>query len=100
MASAAAPRYFATARGVELTFTTLGLGTAPLGNFLRAYTEEECERTICRSWDAGLRYFDSAPLYGLGLSENRVERMLRYKNRSEFLISTKVRRLLQPCAPG
>jgi D-threo-aldose 1-dehydrogenase len=100
MTSAATPRHFATERGAELKFTTLGLGTAPLGNFLQAYTEEECDRAIGRSWDAGLRYFDTAPLYGLGLSENRVGRVLRQKNRSDFLISTKVGRLLEPCAPG
>jgi D-threo-aldose 1-dehydrogenase len=93
-------RQFSTARGVKLEFTRLGLGTAPLGNFLTAYTEEECDRTIARSWDADLRYFDTAPLYGLGLSENRVGRVLSRKNRSEYLISTKVGRLLEPCAPG
>ena len=53
-------RHFTTTRGAKLDFTLLGLGTAPLGNFLVAYTEEECDRTIGRSWDAGLRYFDTA----------------------------------------
>lgn len=93
-------RTLTTARAAELTFTTLGLGTAPLGNFLQSYTEEGCDRTIARSWDAGIRYFDTAPLYGLGLSENRLGRILRQKNRSEYLISTKVGRLLEPCEPG
>jgi D-threo-aldose 1-dehydrogenase len=93
-------RIFTTARGAQMAFTTLGLGTAPLGNFLHAYTEEECDRAINRSWDAGLRYFDTAPLYGLGLSENRVGRILKQKSRPEFLVSTKVGRLLEPCAPG
>ncbi len=94
MTAAAKLRTLTTARAAELTFTTLGLGTAPLGNFLQSYTEEECDRTIARSWDAGLRYFDTAPLYGLGLSETRLGRFLRQKNGSEFLISTKVGRLL------
>lgn len=100
MMAADAPRRFKTARGAELSLTTLGLGTAPLGNFLEAYTEEECDRTIGRSWDAGLRYFDTAPLYGLGLSEIRLGRILKHKKRSDFVISTKVGRLLEPCAPG
>jgi D-threo-aldose 1-dehydrogenase len=95
-----AHRHFSTARGVKLDFTLLGLGTAPLGNFLTAYTEEECDRTIQRGWEAGLRYIDTAPLYGLGLSENRVGRVMSRKNRSEYLISTKVGRLLEPCEPG
>ena len=90
-------RQFTTTRGTQLDFTLLGLGTAPLGNFLVAYTEEECDRCIGRSWDLGLRYYDTAPLYGLGLSENRVGRILRGKNRSDYLISTKVGRLLEPC---
>jgi len=100
MTTAVQLRTLTTARAAELTFTTLGLGTAPLGNFLQSYTEEECDRTLARSWDAGLRYFDTAPLYGLGLSETRLGRILRQKNRSEFLISTKVGRLLEPCEPG
>lgn len=93
-------QHFTTARGAKLDFTQLGLGTAPLGNFLTAYTEEACDRTIGHSWDAGLRYFDTAPLYGLGLSENRVGRILSRKTRADFLISTKVGRLLEPCAAG
>ena len=90
-------RHHTTARGAELDFSLLGLGTAPLGNFLVPYTEEECDRTIGRSWDLGLRYFDTAPLYGLGLSENRLGRTLQRKNRSDYLVSTKVGRLLEPC---
>ena len=90
-------RDFTTTRGVRLTFTALGLGTAPLGNFLVAYTEEECDRAIGRAWDRGLRYFDTAPLYGLGLSENRLGRNLCRRNRADYLISTKVGRLLEPC---
>src|SRR5215831_6037808 len=100
MTAASKTRVFSTVRGAWLPFTTLGLGTAPLGNFLEAYTEEQCDRTIARSWDVGIRYFDTAPLYGLGLSENRVGRILQGKKRSDFLLSTKVGRLLEDCAPG
>jgi D-threo-aldose 1-dehydrogenase len=100
MTTASNPRIFATTRGAKLAFTKLGLGTAPLGNFLEAYTEDQCDRTIGHSWDVGLRYIDTAPLYGLGLSENRVGRVLQRKKRSDFLLSTKVGRLLEDCAPG
>ena len=78
----------------------LGLGSATLGNLGRIYSEEECDGTIARAWDAGLRYFDTAPLYGLGLSEIRIGRTLGQYSRSEYLLSTKVGRLLEPCAPG
>ena len=91
-------RQFTTARGAKLDFTLLGLGTAPLGNFLVAYTEDECDRAIAHSWNVGLRYFDTAPLYGLGLSENRLGRILSRQKRSDYVLSTKVGRLLEPCA--
>ena len=78
----------------------LGLGSATLGNLGRIYSEEECDGTIARAWYAGLRYFDTAPLYGLGLSEIRIGRTLGQYSRSEYLLSTKVGRLLEPCAPG
>lgn len=100
MSAATTMRTFTTRRGANLEFTTLGFGSAPLGNFLRAFTEEECDRTIGRAWNAGLRYFDTAPLYGLGLSESRVGRMLKGHRRADYLISTKVGRLLEPCEPA
>ena len=52
------------------------------------------------AWDAGLRYFDTAPLYGHGLSEARIGRALRGHPKADFLLSTKVGRLLEPCAAG
>src|ERR1043166_5860761 len=100
MTAASTIRRFTTRKGRSLDFTTLGFGSAPLGNYLRSFTEEECDATVRAAWDAGLRYFDTAPLYGLGLSENRVGRTLKEKKRSDFLLSTKVGRLLEPCAPG
>jgi D-threo-aldose 1-dehydrogenase len=60
-----------------LAFTELGFGAAPLGNLYRAITEEEAEAILERAWTAGIRYFDTAPLYGLGLSETRLNRFLR-----------------------
>jgi len=93
-------RTFKTRGGKALPFTLLGFGSAPLGNFPNPLTEENCDATVGRAWDAGLRYFDTAPLYGLGLSENRVGRILRPHKRADYLLSTKVGRLLEPCAPG
>lgn len=92
-------RTFVTRAGKSLTFTTLGFGSAPLGNYLRPLTEQDCDETLATAWDSGMRYFDTAPLYGLGLSEYRVGRMLQQQNRDDFVLSTKVGRLLEPCEP-
>ncbi len=92
-------RSFVTRGGRAVTFTTLGFGSAPLGNYLRALTEEECDATLASAWESGVRYFDTAPLYGLGLSEMRVGRLLRSRGRNDFTLSSKVGRLLEPCAP-
>ncbi len=54
-----------------LGVTALGLGTAPLGNQFRTVSEEDSRGVFDRSWDAGLRYFDTAPMYGHGLAEHR-----------------------------
>jgi D-threo-aldose 1-dehydrogenase len=97
---AAAERRFTTRAGRGLSFTALGFGSAPLGNYLRALAEEECDAILAAAWASGLRYFDTAPLYGLGLSETRVGRLLTQRKRDEFTISTKVGRLLEPCAPS
>lgn len=82
-----------------LRFTEHGFGTAPLGNLYRAISEEEAQAVLQAAWDAGLRYFDTAPLYGLGLSETRLNSFLRGKPRGEYVLSTKIGRLLQVCAP-
>ena len=100
MFSATAIRNFVTRRGTALPFTLLGFGSATLGNLGRAFTEDECDRTLAHAWKNCLRYFDTAPLYGLGLSEERVGRSLRTRPRGEYLLSTKVGRLLESCAPG
>ena len=82
-----------------LTFTELGFGTAPLGNLYKSISDEEADAILTRAWDAGIRYYDTAPLYGLGLSETRLNRFLRDKPRDEYVLSTKVGRLLRPCPP-
>ena len=66
----------------------------------RVLTEADAEATVGDAWDAGLRYFDTAPLYGHGLSETRMGRSLKGCPRGDFLVSTKVGRVLEPCAPG
>jgi D-threo-aldose 1-dehydrogenase len=76
--------------------TRLGLGTAPLGGWPDAISQDRAVATVRRAWDAGLRYFDTAPLYGHGLSERYVGEALRDKPRGDFALSTKVGRLLVP----
>ncbi|NJM83982.1 MAG: aldo/keto reductase, partial [Tabrizicola sp.] len=78
-----------------LSFTELGFGSAPLGNLYRAIPEAEAQALLQRGWDAGIRYFDTAPLYGFGLSETRLNSFLRGKPRDAYVISTKVGRLLR-----
>ncbi|OFI38873.1 aldo/keto reductase [Arthrobacter sp. SW1] len=74
----------------------LGFGGAPIGNLYSAIPDGEALATVLAAWDAGIRYFDTAPHYGLGLSERRLGAVLRDKPREEFVISTKVGRLLEP----
>ena len=83
--------------GRALTFTELGFGTAPLGNLYKAISDEEAEAILDAAWAGGVRTYDTAPLYGLGLSETRLNRFLRGKPRDEYVLSTKVGRLLEAC---
>jgi D-threo-aldose 1-dehydrogenase len=98
-ARSARVRKLITRRGVELQFTELGFGGAPLGNLYRPMTEKEARMTLEAVWATGCRYFDTAPLYGLGLSETRLNGFLRPKPRGSYLVSTKVGRLLDLCEP-
>jgi D-threo-aldose 1-dehydrogenase len=82
-----------------LTFTELGMGTAPLGNLYRAISEEEAQAVLERAWEAGVRYYDTAPLYGFGLSETRLGHFLRGKPRDSYVLSTKIGRLLSAATP-
>lgn len=81
-----------------LQFTELGFGTAPVGGLYRPVSGDEAHATMTRAWDAGVRYFDTAPLYGLGQSETRLNRALA--GRSGFIVSSKVGRLLRPSRAG
>lgn len=93
-------RTLATRAGGRVQFTELGFGAAPLGNLFKAITEAEAQALLEEAWAAGVRYFDTAPLYGLGLSETRLNHFLRGKPRGDYVISTKVGRLLTAVPPG
>src|SRR5271170_7116901 len=77
-----------------LSLTTLGFGGAPIGNLYRATSEVDSGRALDAAWDGGVRYFDTAPHYGLGLSERRLGAGLAKHRRDAYVISTKVGRLL------
>jgi D-threo-aldose 1-dehydrogenase len=85
--------------GASLETTELGCGGAPLGNLLAAIPEDVAQATLEAAWDAGMRWFDTSPLYGLGLSEERFGHCLRTKPSGDFILSTKVGRLLEDCGP-
>jgi D-threo-aldose 1-dehydrogenase len=72
----------------------LGFGAAPLGNMSRNIPEEEEAATVNAAWQQGIRYFDTAPLYGAGLSEMRLGRALAKHKRDEYVLSSKVGRLI------
>lgn len=82
----------------DLELSVLGIGGAPLGDFYEKIPEARAEATLSAAWDAGLRYFDTSPAYGLGLSEHRFGHVLR-KLPHDFVLSTKVGRYLLPQAP-
>jgi D-threo-aldose 1-dehydrogenase len=77
-----------------VTVTALGLGGASIGNLFREVSDERAADVVEAAWQAGVRYFDTAPHYGLGLSETRLGRSLAAYPRDDFVISTKVGRIL------
>lgn len=83
-------------RGVELT--GLSYGAAGIGNLFTVVGDDEARAAVDAAWDAGIRAFDTAPHYGLGLSERRLGAALRERPRGEFVVSTKVGRILEPVA--
>jgi D-threo-aldose 1-dehydrogenase len=83
--------------GVEVTI--MGFGGAPLGNLFQALSEADSLATVRACYDAGIRYFDTAPLYGYGLGEHRLGEALRGRDRDTFVLSTKIGRLLRPGDP-
>src|SRR5690606_33839262 len=86
-------------RGPAIWLTELGFGAGQVGNLYRAHSDEEFEASAEPAWAAGIRSFDTAPHYGLGLSERRLGAALRGRPRDEHVVSSKVGRLLVP-SPG
>jgi D-threo-aldose 1-dehydrogenase len=78
-----------------LEVTQLGLGTAPLGGLFAEVGDADAEATIAQAWSLGVRMFDTAPLYGFGLAEQRLGGFLRAQPRDSYVLSTKVGRLLR-----
>ncbi|WP_375314881.1 aldo/keto reductase [Bradyrhizobium sp. A5] len=78
-----------------LDVTAIGLGSAPLGGLFTPVSDADAEATIERAWTAGIRFYDTAPLYGFGLAERRLGTFLRQQPRDSYAISTKVGRLLR-----
>lgn len=85
-----------TVTNTALALTDLGFGASVIGNLYRATPDEEALAAVTAAWDAGVRYFDTAPHYGLGLSERRLGVALRDRPRDEYVLSSKVGRLLVP----
>ncbi|MFD1535979.1 aldo/keto reductase [Nonomuraea guangzhouensis] len=84
----------------SLALPRVGLGGGPLGNYLQPISDAQAQAVIDTAWAAGIRYFDTAPFYGLGLAERRLGRALRSRPRSDYLLSTKVGRLVKPGSSG
>lgn len=80
--------------------TRLGLGGTGFGDMYHATSDEAAQATADAAWDAGIRYFDTAPHYGAGLSEHRFGHALRRRPRADYTLSTKVGRLLAPSSQG
>ena len=72
----------------------MGFGAAPLGNMFRNIPDDEAAATVEAAWQNGTRYFDTAPFYGAGLSEIRLGQQLAKHKRDEYLLSTKVGRII------
>jgi D-threo-aldose 1-dehydrogenase len=81
---------------VDLEVTAFGFGTAPVGNFLREIDDATAAAMFARAWEAGVRFFDTAPMYGHGLAELRTGQALRWKRRDDYVLASKVGRLLAP----
>ena len=83
-----------TIRDTGVAVSELGFGAAPIGNLYAPVSDAEARAAVDTAWDAGIRYFDTAPHYGLGLSERRLGAALAAHPRDDYVVSTKVGRLL------
>jgi D-threo-aldose 1-dehydrogenase len=93
------PRQRAGLGRTGLTVTRVGLGTAPLGGLFTEVADDEARGVVEAAWAAGVRLFDTAPLYGHGLAERRLGAVLGDRPRHAFTLATKVGRLLRAGAP-
>jgi D-threo-aldose 1-dehydrogenase len=84
----------------DVRVTELSFGAAGIGNLFRPVSDEAASAAVQAAWDAGVRTFDTAPHYGLGLSERRLGAALRGRDRDAYTLSTKVGRLLEPHPEG
>ncbi|MDZ5453726.1 aldo/keto reductase [Labrys sedimenti] len=80
----------------DIEVTPFAFGTAPIGNFLREISEPVADEMVQHAWNAGVRFYDTAPMYGHGLSELRLGQALRWKKRDDFVVASKVGRVLHP----
>ena len=78
----------------DLQVSEISFGCAPLGNLYRPLTDEAAQDVLTAAWDSGIRFFDTAPHYGGGLAEERLGQFLNTKTRDDYVISTKVGRIL------
>ncbi|MFP6646956.1 MAG: aldo/keto reductase [Candidatus Latescibacterota bacterium] len=78
----------------DVEVTEFGFGGAPLGDLFVAVTEPQAQETLAAAWQGGIRYYDTAPFYGHGKSEHRIGHFLRQQPRDEFVLSTKIGRVL------
>ena len=83
-----------------VSVTELGLGGAPMGGFRATISDAEAMALTEAAWDGGVRYYDTSPFYGYGRSELRMGAALREKPRADFVLSTKVGRVMHPLKPG
>ena len=80
----------------DLAVTEISFGAAPIGNLYRPVTDEDAHAVLATAWSRGIRFFDTAPYYGHGLSERRIGDFLRARPSGDWVLATKVGRLLAP----
>src|SRR3977135_2051573 len=88
-------RDFLSIAAAGSALAAIGLGGVPLGNEFEVVSDEDAYKTLEAAWNAGVRYYDVAPWYGLGLGERRYGNFLHNKNRDDYVLSSKVGKLLK-----
>ena len=91
-------RAFRTRNGRDLKFSAIGFGSAPIGELYELHRREAAIATVEQAFASGIRVFDSSPHYGNGIAESRLGAGLRRAPRSDFLLSTKIGRVMDPFA--